>query len=70
MIKHEVGWCDAHGKKWWPTRQHAKRIANQHSSHKSTYRCTVHPDYWHVGELHPDIVAGNATRDEMYRRTA
>jgi len=63
-----VAWCPVHGKLSYTSRKRAKAVARLHPGHKSTYRCDPQPHLWHVGELHPKIISGQTTREEMDRR--
>jgi hypothetical protein len=65
-----VAWCDEHQKLLYGSRKEARVVARRHKGqHKSAYPCDPDKWYWHVGELHPLVVAGVKTRDEVKKRT-
>lgn len=66
-----VGWCDVHRKLLYAKRKDARIVANRHrGEHKSPYVCEEYPEHWHIGTLHPLIVSGERTRDEIKTKTA
>jgi hypothetical protein len=66
-ISLSVGYCHDCEKLWYTDRRRARAVARQHPEHKSVYRCSVNPNLWHVGGLHPRVMEGQFTRTEFYR---
>lgn len=63
MPDRSVGTCPDCGKQRFSSRAEAKRIARQYRSTRlSAYRCG---DYWHLGELPPEIRRGTSSRDAV-----
>jgi hypothetical protein len=61
-----VAWCDQHRKLSYRSRKDARKVARRHTDHKIAYRCLPnHPDLWHVGSIHPLVLAGAKTKDEL-----
>jgi hypothetical protein len=74
-IKHTsyaFGWCEVHGKLLYDSRKRAREVARARhpSKHKSPYRCTNQPMFWHYGEVPPVVFSGQKTRDEVYGNVA
>jgi hypothetical protein len=60
--------CNYHDKWSYPSRKEARRIAREHhGEHKAVYPCTFRPDWYHVGELDSNVIAGILSREERYR---
>lgn len=62
------GWCEWCRKLMYGDRRTARKAARQHREHKAAYVCPVNEMWWHIGGLPTDIVKGNLTRDEFFRR--
>lgn len=66
-----VAYCNDHAKLLYANRKAARVIARRHrGEHKSPYECEYWPGHWHVGNLHPLVVAGVRTRAEVKKRVA
>ncbi len=63
-------WCEVHGKLMYSSRKNARKVARRLDGHKNTYQCSVQPDYFHVGELHPQVIAGERTRNSFTKKAA
>ena len=59
-----VGTCHETGKRQYLARSEARRAARSQPSRKlSAYQCKG-CDMWHLGNLPPDVVRGEFTRDQ------
>jgi hypothetical protein len=63
-----IAWCEDHQKLLYFTRKEARRAARRHPEHKTPYRCSVLTGLWHVGALHPLVIAGEKTKDQIRNR--
>jgi hypothetical protein len=68
---HHVGTCATCGKRCYPSKAHAKKVArslrgDRSGQHLSAYRCGD-TAYWHLGHLLRAVVRGVMGRDEIRR---
>jgi hypothetical protein len=64
----EEGVC-RHGKRLYPSRREARKAARlAHGHHLREYRCDHVEGYWHIGHVAHDVVRGNMTADEIFKR--
>lgn len=61
-----IGWCEEHEKLEYTSRKRARHVARQHHPSKSTYRCDVNPQLWHVGSLPSIVKQGHVDKDEYF----
>jgi hypothetical protein len=69
---HHVGTCATCGKRCYPSKARAKKVArslrgDRSGQHLSVYRCGDSA-YWHLGHLPRDVVRGVMGRDEIRPR--
>lgn len=67
--RRAITFCEPCGKRSYVSRKDARKVARIHEGHKSPYECPVNPNYWHIGQLWPTIVAGEETRDQVAARS-
>jgi hypothetical protein len=61
------GYCEDCGKQLYASRKSAKAVCRLFpGAHKTPYACPVQPMYFHTGGLSRTIIAGEATRDDIY----
>lgn len=66
-----IGWCDFHGKLLYDSRKTARKVAREHhGDHKSEYECTVTHALFHVGEVPDEVIRGEMTRTEYFRKAS
>jgi hypothetical protein len=65
-----VGWCPDHRKLLYTDRKRAKLILRRHVDHKNIYRCPTHPGMFHIGGLPKEVISGEMTRDEFFKKRA
>jgi hypothetical protein len=65
-----VTWCEAHEKLCYTSRKRARQIARRHPEHKSTFRCSVNENLWHIGTLPDPIKYGHIGKAEFFEKVA
>jgi hypothetical protein len=62
-----IGYCEDCGKQLYKTRGAAKAVCRLFpGEHKTPYNCPVMEQYFHVGGLSRDVIAGTYSRDDIY----
>lgn len=63
---NSIGWCEPCWKHLYITRKEARAIARRHPTHKAVYQCPSNDNFFHVGELSPQVIRGDRSRGEVY----